>query len=127
MKLLILISLFFLVSCSDSEYVRYPICQKVDIEGGYILDCYGMEPITITNGVDGADGTSSDMQLVQLCPGDTATFPEQGIKSGNKLYAVFHSPPNTFLALITPGTYITTNGSNCKFKVNEDGTTEGIL
>jgi len=78
------------------------------------------------DGKDGIDGTNGvgNVTPIQLCPGDTAAFKEYGLIINNQLYAVYHnnSAGHTFLAQLSPGSYVTTNGSNCHFTYGNDGT-----
>lgn len=96
--------------------------------GDTVVDvCNGEDGPQGPKGEDGEKGMNADILPVTLCPGDSAPFPEFGLKVGTKLYAVYYDASNSlgFLAEIKPGNYVTTNGSNCKFTVNEDGTTKG--
>src|SRR5690606_10685611 len=76
----------------------------------------------------GDAGLDADLRPVLLCPGDKAEYPEFGLKIAGKLYAVYYDAERSlsFLALLTPGNYVTTNGSNCEFQVNEDGETKRL-
>lgn len=72
-------------------------------------------------GIQGLTG-SGGIYAVQLCPGDNATFPEQGFVVNNQIYAVYYGVTNgslnSFLARLNPGNYTTTNGYNCQFTVS---------
>jgi hypothetical protein len=79
------------------------------------------------NGINGHDGTS--VTTIKFCNTDTSAFPEYGIIIGSNIYAVYWGSapysPNTseaFLALIKPGTYMSTGGNGCHFTVHSDGT-----
>lgn len=76
-------------------------------------------------GPQGPSGSVGNITPVQLCPGDTATFKEQGFIVGGQLYAVYynHNAGHAFLAKLNPGNYITTNGSGCTFNYANNGTT----
>lgn len=75
-------------------------------------------------GPQGQSGSLANLTPVQLCPGDSASFKEYGFVVGADLYAVYHneSAGYTFLSKLSEGNYITTNGSNCTFKYENDGT-----
>ena len=77
----------------------------------------GVDGINGTNGHDGIDGADAQSIVVHLCPGDTASYKEQGFVIDGELYAVYydHAKKQSFLAKLTTGTYKTTNGSNCQF------------
>ena len=74
-------------------------------------------------GVDGIDAVSSGVTPVKLCSADNSAFPEYGLKIGNDIYAVYYGNINnslrSFLAKLTPGTYVTTNGANCQFTIGQ--------
>lgn len=76
-------------------------------------------------GPQGVSGGVGNMTPVQLCPGDTASFKEFGFIVGTDLYAVYFdkNQPIAFLAKLSPGSYVTTNGSNCHFSYANNGTT----
>lgn len=81
--------------------------------------------LTGPQGPIGQTGGIGNITPVQLCPGDTGTYKEYGLIVGTALYAVYHdnAAGNTFLALLKPGTYVTTNGSGCVFSYANNGTT----
>lgn len=76
-------------------------------------------------GPAGTSGGVGNVTPVQLCPGDTGAYKEYGLVVGTNLFAVYHdnAAGNTFLALLAPGSYRTTNGSNCVFTYANNGTT----
>ena len=75
-------------------------------------------------GLPGTNGSSSSAGIyaIQLCPGDNATFPEQGFVIDNNIYAVYYGVVNgtlnSFLARLSSGGYQTTNGTACNFSVS---------
>jgi hypothetical protein len=77
-------------------------------------------------GIQGMPGLSSQggMTPVQLCANDTSAFPEYGFVIGNNLYAVYYGvisgTLNSFMARLNPGTYISTNSTNCTFTYSVD-------
>lgn len=119
--------------------------------GGYVLTI-GSTAYTVCNGAAGFTGEqgpvgpqgdqgpvgTSGVTSVLLCNNEYA------FKVGNQLYAVFHQEmceggkkgdeapctstnpnskySNTYLALLNPGPYVTTDGTNCSFTVNSNGT-----
>lgn len=110
--------------------------------GGYRLTV-GTESYTVCNGLTGETGqpgsvgpagpqgqpgtVGSNVVPVKLCG------KEYGLQIGNKLYAVYHQEvyaggsgnsgnanskySNTYLAELTNGSYVSTDGSNCSFTV----------
>lgn len=78
-----------------------------------------------TNGVDGRDGTNAaTVEMIKFCPmitGSYGNFPEYGFRLDGKVYAIY-SLPVAFLTQLYPGNYTTTSdGQNCSFTVNADG------
>lgn len=88
----------------------------------------GINGINGQDGVDGVDGRDAQAIAVQLCPGDTAAYKEQGFVIDGELYAVYYDKNRSqvFLAKLTTGTYRTTNGSNCLFTYSRS-TTQIVL
>lgn len=99
----------------------------------------GTNGVDGTNGIDGTNGTNgvqgpqgipglngqdgSTITTVKLCANDMSSFPEYGVKIGSYLYAVYWDiHKGAFLALLTPGNYISTNGTACTFTLHSDGT-----
>lgn len=81
-------------------------------------------------GATGATGAAgSSVQAIQLCAGDTATYPEQGLVIGGKTYAVYYGQINgvtqAFLTMLQPGNWVTTDGGNCHFTVDSSGNIPG--
>ena len=74
-------------------------------------------------GPAGQNGSVGNVTPVQLCPGDNASFKEYGVIMNGELYAVYHnnSAGYTFFSKLKEGNYITTNGSNCTFRYENDG------
>lgn len=85
----------------------------------------GLQGLMGPQGVAGQDGSS--VVAVKLCPGDFSTYPEQGLRIGTSLYAVYYGnfggTMQAFMAKLVPGSYITTNGANCRFTVDANGQT----
>ena len=59
---------------------------------------------------------------VEFCPSipPTIGFEESGLYINNVLYAVYYDGSHTFLTLLSPNIYVTTDGRNCHFQVNSD-------
>lgn len=74
-------------------------------------------------GDTGAPGTTIEVQA--FCP----TIPgvighanrESYVVVGNQVYAVYADGTHTFLTLLNPGAYTTTDGRSCQFIVTSDG------
>lgn len=122
--------------------------------GGYVLTV-GTNKYTVCNGLVGATGpqgskgdtgaTGPKGDKGEAGAGVTPILlcnKEYGLKVGNQVYAVFHQEmcatgpcganpdakySNTYLALLAPRSYVTTDGTNCSFTVNNDGTVNKII
>lgn len=81
----------------------------------------GLQGVSGANGLDGTPGTV--LTMIKFCPLDSHNFPEQGMKIGTDIYAVYWSGSTAFLTKLIPGTYRTTSISsmNCYFTVHSDG------
>jgi hypothetical protein len=89
--------------------------------------------VTVANGINGTDGTSVTTE--KLCADSSAGFPEYGFVIGGSVYGVYYgyldssgNPSNStngtleaFMSKLTPGQYMSTNGTGCTFTVNSDG------
>lgn len=135
MKYLFL-SLIFLVACqgNNGSNGRSPNVVKImpgDTRcgglGGILVDslviCNGSNGL---DGKNGEDGANAVLEAFVICPGDTATYPEYAFRIDNEIYAVYYDKDRAFLARVLPGTYVTTNGSNCKFTVDDGGNIERV-
>lgn len=77
-------------------------------------------------GIQGIPGYSSQggMTPVKLCANDSSQYPEYGFVIGNSLYAVYYGvingTLNAFMARLTPGSYMSTNSTNCTFTYSVD-------
>jgi len=85
--------------------------------------CNGTQGLQGLQGVAGAPGSS--VTPVKFCVSDNTRFPEYGLLIGNELFAVYWGPqpysPNAstaFLAKVVPGSYRSTGGNGCYFKVD---------
>lgn len=103
-------------------------CGRVDVikgDKGDKGDTGSVGPI----GPQGPPGSpGSTITQVKLCDDDTSAYPEYALRIDTQLYAVYWGTTPTsngqkqaFLALIIPGTYQSTGGNGCYFRVNSDG------
>lgn len=132
------------VSCNQETVSKsnFP-CTLTQQANGVLIECSDGTSGFVSNGQDGPTGPKGDQgnqgeqgpkgedgytpELFQLCPGDSAQFPEQGIRIDTTIYAVYWDTTHgAFLSRLVPGTYRTTNGSNCMFRVLVNGTTEAL-
>lgn len=77
---------------------------------------------TTTNGlvadVAQLEGYENIVEVIDFC-GDARGFDEVGLRtSSNKILVYFENGGNRFLSVLTPGSYRTTDGSNCNFRVH---------
>jgi hypothetical protein len=96
-------------------------------QGGAVVTC-GPTSVVVKNGADGemgAAGSDAVVQLIDPC-GDAPGVLDEVIlrlSSGVLLASVSDntSGKNTRFAVITPGSYATTDGTGCTFTVDADG------
>lgn len=81
----------------------------------------GLQGSTGPTGATGEPGASIEAQ--PFCPSLNGGigFQEQYLVIGTNVYAVYYDNKRTFLALLHPGRYITTDGRNCHFTIGSDG------
>ena len=75
-------------------------------------------------GIDGEDG--SQIEVIQLCDGTAGNdgFTEYLLRIDGDLFGVYAQGQRIFLARLTPGAYRTTDGRNCPFLINADGSVQ---
>lgn len=89
----------------------------------------GINGVNGTNGADGQDGEDAPVNpydiatIVDPCGDANGVIDEILLRlNNNQIIASFTSSGNnTRFALVPPGTYTTTDGSNCLFTVHSDG------
>lgn len=73
------------------------------------------------DGVDGTNGADAYFEVIDPC-GRQATHDEILFRmSDGRLFAYFENGGKRYLTIITPGTYQTTDGTNCVFVVDANG------
>lgn len=110
-------------SCSASRY-----------DNGITISCTDGTTAVLFNGTDGENGEDGEdapptaysvVEMRDPC-GDQAGFDEILMRTaGGSWIAHFSSGNNQFLTVLTPGTYVTTDQSQCYFTLNNDGTITG--
>jgi len=85
----------------------------------------GLQGVQGATGATGAAGSTGGLVATKLCPTDTQAYPEYGFVVGDSIYAVYYGVVNgilqSFLARLSAGSYVTTNGSACPFTVSYSG------
>lgn len=99
--------------------------------GGVAILC-GTDNVVVKNGTPGADGaagapgTDAIVQIIDPCGDAPGIYDEVILKLSNgTLLASFSDNANgnnTRFSVLTAGNYTTTDGSNCHFTVNANGT-----
>lgn len=81
------------------------------------------------NGTNGADAPSSNYQITEIVDpcGDALGIDDEVLlktASGQLIASISDkaSGKNTRISILSPGSYVTTDGSNCHYTVNADGT-----
>lgn len=106
-------------------------CSATRVINGVEISCTDGTHAVVIDGAPGTDGEDapptaySVVEMLNPC-GTQSQFDEILLKTASgKWIAHFSSGGNQFLTVITPGTYRTTDGTNCYFTLNNDGTITG--
>lgn len=107
-------------------------CSVTQTVNGAIISCTDGTSVVVLNGSNGTNGTNgqdgvsppasaySVTQIVDVC-GKQAAFDEVLLRLANgQLLAHYASGANQFLTVLTPGNYVTTDGTHCYFTVDND-------
>lgn len=89
-----------------------------------LIACEGRpgDSIVGPKGDSGSPGVSTILEVIDPC-GKEAAFDEVLIRTSNgQVFAYFESGGNRFLTALSPGDYVTTDGTGCYFRLNADGT-----
>lgn len=108
-------------------------CSAQPVVGGALITCTDGTSVVLWNGVDGRNGVDGQdgadapptaytvVGLVDPC-GKQSSFDEVLLRLQNgDLLAHYASGNQQFLARISPGSYVTTDGTHCYFTVSNDG------
>lgn len=105
-------------------------CSVNPVVGGALITCADGTSVVLWNGTNGADGQDGAdapptaytvVGLGDPC-GKQSSFDEVLLRLQNgDLLAHYASGNQQFLAKITPGSYVTTDGTHCYFTVSNDG------
>lgn len=95
-------------------------CTQVATTNGSIITC-GTSTVVILNGKDAPPTAYTVVQIIDPCGKQTA-FDEVLLKLANgSILAHYASGSNQFLTYVTPGSFVTTDGTNCHFTVSSTG------
>lgn len=101
-------------------------CSIEKVVGGSLIKCGKSTSAVILDGQDGVDGEDaatviSVSEIIDPC-GKQTSFDEVILRLTNgQLLAHYSQGGNEFLSVIGPGSYRTTDGTNCNFTVNSTG------
>lgn len=115
-------------------------CTAIDVEpsslypnGGAAILC-GDQSVVIKNGTPGAQGAAGQngadavAAIIDPCGDDPGIYDEVILKLANGTLLASMSDKangeNTRFVVLTPGSYRTTDGSNCNFTVTASGTVQ---
>lgn len=117
------LTVFLLLAC-ERKYVNSPgpvsDCTIEPNEYGAYLSCPDGTKVQITNGKDAAENDYDVMDLIDPC-GKEGTFDELILRLRNGILLAHYSTGNKqFITQLHPGNYVTTDGTNCHFTVNND-------
>lgn len=89
----------------------------------YSIGCAGPQGAQGLQGPAGANGTL--ISINPFCPDIAGVIGYQNRESyvilDSKVYAVYADGTHTFLSLLNPGSYVTTDGRSCHFTVTASG------
>jgi hypothetical protein len=104
--------------------VQTVLASEAAPAGGALLSCTDGTNALIRNGTDGADGADGVTPIIQVikpCPNISGSNPEVLlVLPGRQLLASVSKTVGgveTRLAIVTPGSYMTTDGRSCNFTV----------
>lgn len=101
------------ITCDDGSYAEV-------LHGSDGLD--GLDGQDGMDGQDGQDAPVSPFQIVEVIDpcGKQTAFDEVILRMANGQLVAFFASHGGFLAILGPGTYMTTDGTSCIFKVHAD-------
>ena len=93
-------------------------CEVTQTEEGALIECYNSSAVIM----NGTNGISPVLETIEPCNDVIVPFPEVFLRLSNgKLIAYFTDfDRNNHLAVLTPNTYMTTDGKDCYFQVDEN-------
>lgn len=97
-------------------------CTVSQVSNGAIITCPDGTTALVQNGSSSEPSAFTIVDLIDPC-GQEADFDEVLLKLYNGQYLVhFSHGGKQFLSTIGTGSYVTTDGTNCHFTINQDGT-----
>ena len=100
-------------------------CTVTELENKTLIACEDGTEALIEDGEDGATGHSL-VEVIDPC-GPESRFDEVLLRFSNgDIVAHFASGDKQHFAILVPGTYRTTDGTNCQFRVTEDLQVESL-
>jgi hypothetical protein len=98
-------------------------CTAARTTNGAVISCADGTSVLILDGEDGTDAPPTAYTITEMIDpcGKQASFDEVLLRLANRsLVAHFSSGSKEFLTVIGPGSYITTDGTNCRFTVDSN-------
>jgi len=141
--LLFCVVVLFLAGCGpiNPAITIEESCALARVENGVEISCPGQDPIVVYDGeagapgeegaegeqgpeggqgVRGEQGESPIIEIIDPC-GKESSYDEVLFRlSDDLIYAVYSDKEKVHLVELIPGTYTTTDSTNCKFTVTED-------
>lgn len=98
-------------------------CHVKTLEEGALIYCDDGSSALIYHGEDGTPLAQEPYELVEVIdPCEDHHLDEVLLRFANGQILAHYSAGNKqFFTLLTPGTYITTDGTQCRFEITEDG------
>jgi len=104
-------------------------CSVAQASNGAVITCQDGTSTLILNGTNGADGQNAPptaftvTEILDPCGDAPGQFDEVLLRLANgQVIAHFASGNLQFLAVLSPGSYVTTDSQACHFTLNSDGT-----
>lgn len=138
-------SAFFISSCNNEyKYVvfRLPTCTVTQVPQGALIECPNGQATLVsngndgTNGVDGQDGADGQdgqdalingltiIEIINPCGDAPGVYDEVFLRlSDDTIVSSFSesaSGTNTRFSVLSPGSFVTTDGDRCYFTVNSN-------
>ena len=103
-------------------------CSVHPVEGGAVIQCDDGSTSLISHGIDGISPELVEYNIIEIInPCEDGLLDEVLIRFGSgEILAHYASGSQQFFTIIGPGTYVTTDGTNCHFRIHDDGTVEDL-
>lgn len=96
-------------------------CSVTSIQGGAVVSCTDGTSVVLLDGADAPPTPYTVTAVLDPC-GRQGSYDEVLLRmSSGQILAHYASGANQFLTLVSPGSYVTTDGTHCYFTVDSNG------